>query len=306
MRLNLRQLEAFNTVMTTGSVSQAAELLHISQPGVSSLIIKLEKHLEVSLFERRKGRLVPTPEAQYLSQEVKAIFDNIQNISHAMRNVQTLNQWQLRIACFPGPSLFVVPNIIADFIGEQQDVKVSIQTLYSHEVIEWVENHKHNIGLAEIQPEPANLEIDPIDLDCICALPKTHPLAQKEIIHVSDLDGENLVGLQPSNMTSQALRRALIEANCTANVRFETQVFASALSFVERGLGIAVVEPISAYTHKTQQPTSQIVYRPFQPNIKFKMGVFYPKNQPVFQSTKAFGQFLKQEILRLNDLSKWY
>ena len=58
--LNLRQIEAFKAVVENGTVSRAAEVLRISQPGVSKMIAHLEENTELTLFDRPKGRLVVT------------------------------------------------------------------------------------------------------------------------------------------------------------------------------------------------------------------------------------------------------
>jgi molybdate transport repressor ModE-like protein len=60
--MNQRQLEAFHAVMTTGSTSQAARALHVTQPAVSALISNLEKTIGFELFERRReGKRGPAP-----------------------------------------------------------------------------------------------------------------------------------------------------------------------------------------------------------------------------------------------------
>lgn len=304
MKLNFRQLEAFHAVMKTGSASQAAAMLDISQPGVSALIMKLEQHLSLELFERRKGRLLPTFEAQYLSQEVNVLFEDMQNIHHALSDIKNLTHWHLRIACYPCASLLIVPTIIAHFLEQHQDVKVSIQTLYAQEVTEWVEHNQHHIGLAERQAEQAGVDVDPIDLDCVVAIPKAHPLAKKPEITVQDLDQQTLITLQARHGTNQALRQALTEANCHVNVRCETQISTAALAMVQHGLGIALVEPLAAYTHAKQyQTNNKIVFRPFKPTIKFKLGILYKKGSTISQATKQFSDLLKKEVMRLNDLS---
>ncbi|MDX1606470.1 MAG: LysR family transcriptional regulator, partial [Candidatus Competibacterales bacterium] len=65
-----RQLEAFRTVMRGHTVTRTAELLFISQPAVTRLLADLEHSVGFTLFERRKGRLHATPEAQALYEEV--------------------------------------------------------------------------------------------------------------------------------------------------------------------------------------------------------------------------------------------
>ncbi len=61
--MNLRQIQAFQEVMLTGSVTEAARNMRRTQPAISSLIAGLEKSVGYKLFERRRGRLHPVPEA---------------------------------------------------------------------------------------------------------------------------------------------------------------------------------------------------------------------------------------------------
>jgi len=80
MQLNLRQIETFRAVMTTGSISGAAKLLFISQPAVSRSLAHMEQRLGFALFERVKGRLYATPEAKKLHREVEAVYRGVQRV----------------------------------------------------------------------------------------------------------------------------------------------------------------------------------------------------------------------------------
>lgn len=61
--MNLRQIEAFRAVMIAGTATEAAKLLHTSQPAISYLIRQFERTLDLTLFQLHRGRLPPTPEA---------------------------------------------------------------------------------------------------------------------------------------------------------------------------------------------------------------------------------------------------
>ena len=62
--MRLRHIEVFHAIMQAGSVSGAAQLLHISQPAVTKVLQHAELQLGLQLFDRVRGKLVPTPEAQ--------------------------------------------------------------------------------------------------------------------------------------------------------------------------------------------------------------------------------------------------
>ena len=63
--MKFRQIEAFRFIMLRGTTAAAAAEMHISQPAVSRLLADLEDHLGFRLFERKKGRLLPTLAVSY-------------------------------------------------------------------------------------------------------------------------------------------------------------------------------------------------------------------------------------------------
>ena len=79
-----RQLEAFRNVMQTGTTAKAADLMCVSQPAVSRLISELEIYLNFSLFDRNKGRLVPTPEALKFFNGVERFFIGIDELENCL------------------------------------------------------------------------------------------------------------------------------------------------------------------------------------------------------------------------------
>lgn len=69
--VNLRHIEIFHAVMTTGNLTEAARMLHTSQPTVSRELARFEKVLGLTLFERARGRLQPTVQGLRLFEEVQ-------------------------------------------------------------------------------------------------------------------------------------------------------------------------------------------------------------------------------------------
>ena len=69
--MRLRHIEIFQAIRQTGSVSAAAQLLHVSQPAVTKVLQHAELQLGFPLFLRVRGKLQPTPEALALEREVE-------------------------------------------------------------------------------------------------------------------------------------------------------------------------------------------------------------------------------------------
>ena len=124
--MKLNQMKAFREIMVTGSVSQAARNLHRTQPSISALISGLEDELGMPLFERRKGRLHPVPEAKYLLEETNAILNKLTLTERTMKSIRNIERGRIRIVVMPGPGVFFIPDLITRFLNERKKIKVEL------------------------------------------------------------------------------------------------------------------------------------------------------------------------------------
>src|SRR4051812_40835381 len=113
--MNLRQIEAFRRVMMRGSMTIAAQELRTSQPSISRLIAELEASIDLRLFERKAGRILPTPAGLSFYREVERSFLGLENLAHAARDIRALGTGRLRIAAMPVVALGFIPRCIKRF-----------------------------------------------------------------------------------------------------------------------------------------------------------------------------------------------
>lgn len=105
--VNLRHIEIFHAVMTAGNLTEAARLLHTSQPTVSRELARFEKVLGLTLFERTRGRLHPTVQGLRLFEEVQRSWYGLDRIVSAAESLREFRQGELSIACLPA-GLFTI------------------------------------------------------------------------------------------------------------------------------------------------------------------------------------------------------
>ncbi|BBB25862.1 LysR family transcriptional regulator [Amphritea japonica] len=295
--MNLKQMEAFRAVMLTGSVSQAAKQLYRTQPAVSMMLSSLEEDIGFQLFERRKKRLYPTPEANYLYNEVAAIFSRIQDLSQTVQDIQNKQYGFLRIGCMPGPSNFFIPDILADYLEEHPNVQASLQTRTSDSVVEWIASNQYDLGLAEMSMHQLNGSRNQIfELLCTCAIPANHPLAEHSVITPAMLDEEPMITLHPDHMIFHDLLQLFEASGHRMNVCLQTRFFIPALKFVERGLGVCVLDPISAFSYTTYAQPGKVVFRRFQPDVHLRVGLMFPSDAPSSMITLEFAELLRNRI----------
>ena len=101
MNITFRQVDAFRTVVSTGSVTEAASVLGISQPAVSRLLTDMEKEVGFKLFSRVGRNLVPTAESRLLGEEVKRALSGLERIKDAARSIRSFKNAQLRVVTTP-------------------------------------------------------------------------------------------------------------------------------------------------------------------------------------------------------------
>lgn len=99
--VNLRHIEIFHAVMTAGNLTEAARLLHTSQPTVSRELARFEKVLGLTLFERTRGRLHPTVQGLRLFEEVQRSWYGLDRIVSAAESLREFRQGELSLACLP-------------------------------------------------------------------------------------------------------------------------------------------------------------------------------------------------------------
>ena len=104
--MNIRQLEAFKTIMELGNFTRAAEKLHLSQPAVSKLILLLERKCGFALFHRRRNGVIPTAEGQMLHSEVERVFLSVDSVSARARAIRQFDYGEINLVAFPGDQVY--------------------------------------------------------------------------------------------------------------------------------------------------------------------------------------------------------
>ena len=113
--VNLRHIEIFHAVMTTGNLTEAARMLHTSQPTVSRELARFEKVLGLTLFARARGRLQPTVQGLRLFEEVQRSWYGLDRIVSAAESLREFRQGELSVACLPVFSQSFLPLLLEPF-----------------------------------------------------------------------------------------------------------------------------------------------------------------------------------------------
>jgi len=300
--MNFKQLRAFREVMLTGSVSEAARRLFRSQPSVSALIGALEKDIGFKLFIRKDMRLQPVPEAHYLMHEATLILDQLDNTRRTMQGVRKLEKGVLRIASMPGPAVVFLPHIVQQFLGERHDIKTSLISKSSPQIVRLISTQQYDIGFADYaaleNQDDSLVSHELFEFSCVCAVPKDCTLANKKVITPQDLDDRPLITLLKEHSLTVDTQRIFELENSHFNAKYEAQFFLQLFVFIEQNKACGIVDKLSAESYKLLRQANDlnIVFKPFSHELSLKSTLMTPAHSPLSSIADEFLGTLRQEL----------
>ena len=265
--MELRHLQYFVVVAEELHFGRAAARLQMTQPPLSQQIQQLEKEMGVTLFSRTKRKVELTEAGEMFLKEVKKAFEQIEKAVEVAQSAQRGEVGSLSIG-FVGAAIYdILPSIVREY--RKNDNRIDIGFLRP--------------------PIPTQLlELEPIQrLSCTLCLPKAHPLAEKDEIHIEDLRDEPFVFI--TRPVWPALYDTILslcrEVGFSPRIVQEATEYQTVMGLVAAGIGITVI-PVSANKlYKTE-----VVYKElYDSNFVAEMSVAYKK----MNSNPELLEFLK-------------
>jgi len=291
LQLNTRQIEAFRAVMLTGSMTNAAEFLRITQPAVSRLIKDLETHLKFRLFRREGNRLIPTHEGTVLFAEVDRFYVGIDRIAKIASDLQHTKAGSLRIASISALSLSCITEAIRLFHADRPAVNVMLESLNTRSIFELVAGRHFDIGFAQASGEFPGVDLTPLPpVDAVCVIPPNYPVARKQSIGPDDFRGLPFISLGKNSSFRFKIDQLFDDAQVPRHEILETSLAASVVALVASGLGVSIVDPFTVTTLRS----SRFVVRPFKPCLTFDAVVVTPSHHQNSRLCSEFSGIVKR------------
>jgi DNA-binding transcriptional LysR family regulator len=291
--MNLRQVDAFRTIILRGSMTAAAQELRTSQPSISRLIAELEAEIDLKLFERKAGRIRPTQEGLAFYREVERSYIGLETLSYAARDIRIFGTGRLRIAAMPVMALGFIPRCIRRFKERFPQVSISLQMGHDGTVTRWMSSSYCDIGFIANVIDIPRVEHRPLYMiPGVCALPPGHRLAKRDRITPKDLEGEAFISLSLEDGARARVDRIFQDAGVRRHLALETPFSAAICALVEQGLGIGIVNPIAADDYRR----SGIVFRPFKPEVMFHGHAMFPSHHRTDPLVDGFLAVVREEL----------
>jgi DNA-binding transcriptional LysR family regulator len=279
--MRLRHIEVFNAVMLTGSVSSAARLINVTQPAVSRILAHAELQLGFALFQRTKGRLTPTTEAQTLYPHIERLFTQLDEVQRLANNLKMgRSEGELHILSVLALSYEILPRALKMFRAKHPNVMVTIDSLHSQQIVSALVLQEADVGFVFSAIAHPSLEQQHLaEGRMVCVAPKgmlTAKLVKKGSVSLLDLDKTPVISLDVRDPVGTSLSQACRELGVGLQSMVSVQTYHSALALAHHGVGVALVDACTAIS----ADRSKVHVLELEPQIAVPINSLRPINRP--------------------------
>ncbi|RJG05527.1 CysB family HTH-type transcriptional regulator [Noviherbaspirillum cavernae] len=269
--MNFQQLRSIREAARRGyNLTEVANVLFTSQPGVSRQIRELEDELGVEIFERNGKRLTGLTEpGKGILQIVDRLLLEAENLRQASQEYTGEQSGTLTVATTHTQARYVLPKVVQAFRSAFPEVRIALQQSSPEHIAEWVMSGKADIGIAT---EGLSQFEDLVSFPCyswshVIVVPEGHPLAEKPHVSLEDLAAYPLitydVGFTGRSHIDDAFKKAGIDTDIVLTA-MDSDVIQQ---YVSLGLGVGIVASMAIEKNRSNGLRAIEAAHLFAPNV---------------------------------------
>lgn len=243
--MKLQQLRYFREIVRQGlSISDAAQALHTSQPGISKQIRLLEEELGGAIFVRNRNRVMEiTPAGQAMLAVVHRMLDDSENLKRIGKDFSNEHSGSLTVITTHTQARYALPKVIKRFVARYPAVRLGLRQGTPSQIWQTVENGGADIAIASEPREahPALLMLKCYDLPRVVLTPPRHPLLKLERLTLAAVAQYPIITYDEEFIGHSKVRRAFAARGLAPHLVLNAMDTDVIKAYVELGLGIAIV-----------------------------------------------------------------
>ncbi len=288
--MRLRHIEVFHAVFTTGSITRAADMLNVSQPSVSKVLGHAERQLGFALFDRVRGRLVPTVEGRRLHIHVAELYQSIGVVRRVAANLRAPDEGRVRIAATPTLGMEIVPSLVAGYLAEHPGVFFDIETLHHSELAAALMESKIDVAIALDPPAVAGiLEQRIASANFVLLAPTSFRLAPADGYSLSTIGDLPYIALNPRSPLGSILQRKFEEQGVQHNAVARAETYHVAKALVARGVGVTIVDEVTAAAGSS----AGVDQFDLAPSAALRISLLRLEHAPLTRVCEGFAQYVR-------------
>lgn len=277
--MRLRHIEVFHAIMQVGTISGAAQVLHISQPAVTKVLQHAELQLGMPLFERVRGKLYPKPEAHRLFAETEKLNRDLQGIRRLAASLKGRAVETVRLVSTPTIAVSVLPAGMTAWRRDFPDTRCELATHHTSEIVNALRLGEADMALSLQDPRHPGIVAESITHGLLTVVAPSGTWSEeacKKPISAEDLSGE-LIGLADRDPLGEMVIAACEAQGVQPVFRTVVQTYQIARSLVEAGAGTAILDPFTA----ASAAPNKVQCRQWSPSIPVHLYLLTASHSPL-------------------------
>lgn len=292
MNITLRQLRAFIKIVETGSFTEAASQLNLTQSALSGQIRNLETELGVTILDRTTRQVALSNVGSEVFPKVRQVLEDVDQLTEELAEKKSLRAGNVALAAPQLLACTLVPGVIGEFLRKHPKVRFTSRDVGSDEVIRQVSEGSADLAIGGERNALPNIEAELLfDLPFIAAMRADHPLAGRGQVSWSDIAKQRIIC--PRGSFLQMLNMDLHGSGNEATIKnvIEVSYFTTALSLVNEGLGITICQPYALPLIQLYGLSHQPIREPL---ISRKFYIYTRRDRSLSPAALALVNFLRK------------
>ena len=265
--IKIRDLEYLNAVDTYKHFGKAAEACYVSQPTLSSQIIKFEEQLGITLVERHRGNILLTPKGQQLAIKARKVLLAAQEFEITAKKIGDPLAGELHLGLIPTLSPYLLPHIMPSIISRFSELEIFPQENQAWELIRLLDQGHLDVLILPWLEEMSIFDAyDLFEENLVLAVSKEDPLAQQKTACPADLKGRKILILNAQHCLKKQTLDYCIAAGAEEDTRFQATSLETLHHLVASGIGITLLPQLATITHQQRKNIHYIKFEAPQPS----------------------------------------
>jgi DNA-binding transcriptional LysR family regulator len=292
--MQLRQLEYFVAVARTRHFTRAAVEVHVAQPSLSKQVRSLERELGAPLFNRARGNVTLTAAGETLLPLAARILADVDSAKVQVQELVGLARGQLRLGATPTLSTVLLPAALRRFCTKYPGIDIHVEERGGRDLVRLLAQGQLDLALVVLPlhtRDPALLTTQLFSEALVVAAPADGSIVRARSLRVRDLARHPLVMLRDGYEMREVVLTALRQERIEPQVAIEGGELDAVLSFVEAGLGIAVV-PSMVVEGRPGLRTIRFAH----PGLSRNVGIAHRRDVEPSATARAFQSELRDHL----------
>jgi DNA-binding transcriptional LysR family regulator len=242
--LDSRQLRAFRVLARTGSFTQTARELHLTQSGISHSMKALEVEIGCRLLDRMGKKVILTQAGEQLLQHAEKI---LQEMEAARESLTQLGKWgrgRLRLGASTTACQYLIPPVLREFKESFPDHAISLEPGDTPQLVASLLHQRIDLGVTLEAEKDPKLEFHPLFTDELqFVVSALHPWAQGKRVERGDIPRQSYILYSKHSVTFRQIEAYFRLEDMILNTIIEAGSMEATKELIKLGLGVSILAP---------------------------------------------------------------